>query len=221
MWTRRCDCRCGSRLVYYLDCVACSVNNADKTHCKEGHELTGINLYLAPRTHRQSTRRVCRACQALRRRVYWKERNVPDIFTQLRVSEPYQPDTREHAGLNFGANCVGFDTEMWALPNVTDTARAICEGCPIRRACHDDAKARNNLDYYRGYPFLRSCTYCQAPLKSQTDPHCGDEKCCRTAAERVVAVKALYLEQRKLEERARDLRYAATAKCRAKKREVS
>lgn len=193
-------------------------HNGTKTHCLQGHPLSGSNLYEAPATGRQKVRRICRTCQSDRRHAYWREVKVPEIITDLRVAEPYQPDTKEHTALNSSANCVGFDTEMWALPNVTDTAKELCEGCPIRQACHGDAKARKNLDYYRGYPFLRSCTYCQRPLASQTDPHCRSKECSSVASKRVAAVRELYTEQRRLEERARELQRAATAKCRAKQR---
>lgn len=59
--------------------------NAEKTHCKRGHELAGDNLYVT-----SEVKRVCRACQRL-----WREQHRDELreyareyFTRRYASDP-------------------------------------------------------------------------------------------------------------------------------------
>ncbi len=55
-------------------------NNVRKTHCPQGHEYAGANLYIAP-----SGRRLCRACHNLRQRIRYRRKELVPV-ERYRVS---------------------------------------------------------------------------------------------------------------------------------------
>jgi hypothetical protein len=56
-------------LVNLMRSDALGAQNARKTHCKNGHELAGANLYINPRGERQ-----CRVCRSRSSRA-WRKQN--------------------------------------------------------------------------------------------------------------------------------------------------
>ena len=63
--------------------VGISAVNAKKTHCSRGHELSGDNLYIAPK----DGSRKCRACKALNWPKYRENRKYKAIQS---IKEKYQ-----------------------------------------------------------------------------------------------------------------------------------
>ena len=49
--------------------------NSEKTHCKRGHALVGLNLYIAP----NSNKRNCRSCQSRRMLAYQQRIKEPQL----------------------------------------------------------------------------------------------------------------------------------------------
>ena len=98
--------------------------NAAKTHCPQGHPLSGDNLYVRP-----DGRRGCKTCQAEHGRRYWakKKKNTSPastLKTHCKHGHPFSGDN------------------LHVAPN----GRRVCKACSLERARRHRAKQRKGAD---------------------------------------------------------------------------
>lgn len=139
--------RRGQQHPDYCKCFSCS--NRNKTHCKNGHALSGENLY----TNRSGSR-VCRACSRASARTRYCPERQAQKNRNFRNSNPYYR-LEDHLNRAYGI-------QLDEYQNLVKKQGGVC------RICHNKCNVHKRLsvdhDHSTGLVRGLLCNECNAGL---------------------------------------------------------